>query len=98
MDFVDWAPGEPNNMGPPYGAVALDLRGHQGIMSSVRNGEWNDDSKAETYKLYPLCEKTIVQATPGGVRSWGAGSHASFNLRVCIDGTDNVFFQVCSPR
>jgi putative hemolysin len=50
VDFVDWAPSEPNG-GFGQSAVAIDLRGHMGQSSTwsagTRSGEWNDDSRDE---------------------------------------------------
>ena len=107
VDFVNWAPAEPNNVvgyrsgGRTGTAVAIDLRGHQGIMCDpgvmhtgcFRNGEWNDDSRADDYYLYPICETNIPPAVPGASRVWGTGATSSFNLKVCIDGTDTLYFQ-----
>ena len=43
---------------------------------------------------YPICQSSIPVSDPFGVRSWGAGSSASFNIRVCVDSDDFLYFQV----
>ena len=94
VDFVDWAPMEPNGA---FGqsAVVIDLRGHLGGASGMaRDGEWNDDARASGNLLYPICQTSMPTATAEGVRTWGAGSSTSFNIRLCVDSDDYLFFQV----
>lgn len=43
--------------------------------------------------LHPICETSIPQAVPGAARIWGAGATSSFNMKVCVDGTDTLFFR-----
>ena len=96
VDFVNFAPGEPNG-GTRESAVTLDMRGDQGIITSsgqARHGMWNDDQRTDTYLLHPICETTIPQARPGGIRSWGSGNSHSVNIKVCVDADDYLFFQV----
>jgi hypothetical protein len=101
VDFVNWAPGEPNggnNVG--QSAVSIDLRGHQGSFDSqaagngmMRNGEWNDDGRADGVLLPAICQSSIPTGSPAGQHVWGTGSTTSFNLRVCVDADDYLFFQ-----
>ena len=101
VDFVHWTPGEPNGA-DSESAVVVDLRGHMGSQdiwlptNGFRNGEWNDDSRSDGQLLYPVCETSIPQAIPGAARVWGTGATSSFNIKVCVDGTDTLFFQVRS--
>lgn len=98
VNFVHWTPGEPNG-GGSESAVAVDLRGRMGSQdiwlpaNGFRNGEWNDDSRSDGQMLYPVCETSIPQAVPGAARVWGTGATSSFNIKVCVDGTDTLFFQ-----
>jgi hypothetical protein len=95
VDFVNFAPGEPNG-GTGESAVTLDMRGAQGIITEsgqARHGMWNDDQRTETYLLHPICETTIPQARQGGIRSWGSGNSHSVNIKVCVDADDYLFFQ-----
>ena len=99
VDFVDWAPGEPNGgshdtAAGGENAVELDFR-----IGITRNGKWNDASSAPTYGMFPLCQ-TAPAPTPvplvGGApwpMVWGTGTSASFNIQVCVDHVDTLFFQ-----
>ena len=49
---------------------------------------WNDDTRIDTYLLYPICETSIPQARPGGIRSWGSGNSHTINIKVCVDADD----------
>jgi hypothetical protein len=98
VDFVHWTPGEPNGA-DSESAVSVDLRGRMGShdiwlpANGFRNGEWNDDSRNDAQMLFPVCETSIPQAVPGAARVWGTGATSSFNIKVCVDGTDTLFFQ-----
>ena len=90
-DFVAFAPGEPNGGINGQNAVAVDLRGHQGVYGGLRNGEWNDDNRGQL--LYPVCQTNIPQSDSTHARMWGTGQTSSFTLRICIDSDDYLFFQ-----
>ncbi len=87
-------------------AVSIDMRGYMGdlgmdldpaVGARGRNGAWNDDSRNAGTMLYPICQSTIPQSemSPTGRHMWGNGMSSSFNLRVCIQASDTLFFQVC---
>ena len=86
-------------------AVSLDLRGFMGDLgmdtdASVgargRSGAWNDDSRNSGSLLYPICQNTIPQSemSPTGRHMWGNGMSSTFNIRVCVEADDYLFFQV----
>ena len=94
VDYVNWAPGEPNQGGATSleNAVEMDFRDSIG-----RSGAWNDASSAPDYGMFPLCQTQPMTApAPGSIPGpmvWGTGQSASFNVQVCIDHTDTLFFQ-----
>jgi|EP01046_Picozoa_sp_COSAG06_P003293 hypothetical protein len=83
-------------------AVSIDMRGFMGDLgmdldASVgargRNGGWNDDSRNSGTMLYPICQTSIPQGEMGGRHMWGNGMSSSFNIRVCVEANDYLFFQ-----
>eukprot|EP01043_Picozoa_sp_COSAG02_P020735 COSAG02_NODE_1029_length_15083_cov_8.066271_11_plen_149_part_00 len=76
------------------GDLGMDLDPSVGARG--RNGAWNDDSRNAGTMLYPICQSTIPQSemSPTGRHMWGNGMSSSFNLRVCIQASDTLFFQV----
>ena len=100
VDYVDFAPGEPNdshageNAGSGQAgretedAVEMDFRRNIG-----RLGEWNDAQSDEGYEQFPICETHIPPPTPGAPYQWGLAQSSSFRIRVCIDHIDDIYFQ-----
>ena len=149
VEFVDFAPGEPNEYsGTSEDAVEMDFR--QGL---TRFGEWNDASSDEvkrcpraqccvgpagstqarstqattssssrnlilssprpsvviavccccccsppppppqTYEMFPLCETSVPSPIPGQPMTWGTDTTSSFDIRVCIDQDETLYFQ-----
>jgi hypothetical protein len=45
---------------------------------------------------YPICQSTIPysEMSPTGRHMWGNGASTSFNIRVCVEADDYLFFQV----
>ena len=97
VNYVAWAPARPNNyVNPTTGigenAVELDIR------NGVSGGEWND---ASTELFFPVCQTqpvppALITPAIGGAPFplvWGTGSSASFNVRVCVDHMDTLYFQ-----
>lgn len=76
--------------------VEMDLR-----FTTGGAGLWNDDNGQSLY--FPVCEVMAYDRYNGGAASgvqavppmvWGTGQTASFNVKVCIDHVDTLFFQV----
>ena len=93
VEFVDWAPGEPNgvdSVDPSTGedAVELDFRERLG-----RYGEWNDATTSQNYEMFPICETHIPPPTPGSPMNWGTDTTAAFRVRICVDEADDIYFQ-----
>ena len=85
-------------------AVSIDMRGFMGdlgmdldpsVGARGRNGAWNDDSRNSGSMLYPICQSTIPQSemSPTARHMWGNGASTSFNIRVCVEADDYLFFQ-----
>lgn len=106
VGFVDFAPGEPNDISwrnpadqgthtaGTENVVEMDLRAGTG-----GDGEWND---VDDGMYFPICEVTPYDRYNGGAASgsqtqppmvWGTGQTASFNIQVCIDHVDTLYFQ-----
>ncbi len=98
VDYVAWAPGEPNGGSSAHAggenAVEMDFR-----IGITRNGKWNDASSAPEYGMFPLCQTAPAPPPSLGVGMapppmvWGTGATASFRLQVCVDHVDTLFFQ-----
>ena len=58
-----------------------------------RSGGWNDDSRNSGTMLYPICQSQIPQSDINGRHMWGNGMSSSFNVRVCVEADDYLFFQ-----
>jgi hypothetical protein len=83
-------------------AVSIDMRGFMGdlgmdldpsVGARGRNGAWNDDSRNSGTMLYPICQSSIPQGEMGGRHMWGNGVSSSFNIRLCVEDHDYLFFQ-----
>jgi hypothetical protein len=83
-------------------AVSIDMRGFMGdlgmdldptVGARGRSGAWNDDSRNSGSMLYPICQSSIPQGEMGGRHMWGNGMSSSFNIRVCVEADDYLFFQ-----
>ena len=93
VDYVAWAPGEPNSYsGNVENAVEMDFRD-----SISRSGYWNDAPNAPDYGMFPLCQTQAplppAPGSPPAPMLWGTGQTSSFQLEVCIDHVDTLFFQ-----
>ena len=89
VSFVDWAPGEPNDVANNgEDAVEIDFR-----TRIQRSGEWNDAQTTDDYEMFPLCETVIPAPVPGEQTTWGTETTSSFRIRICIDHVDDVMFQ-----
>ena len=89
VGYVDWAPGEPNDVGDGgEDAVEMDFRERIN-----RQGEWNDATQADDYLMFPLCETSIPAPVAGEPMNWGTQTTASFRIRICIDHIDDIMFQ-----
>jgi hypothetical protein len=105
VGFVNFAPGEPNDiswrqpedqaLAGPENVVEMDLRPGTG-----GDAEWNDVGAEEMF--FPVCEVMRYDRYNGGAATgvdavppmvWGTGQTASFNIEVCIDHVDTLFFQ-----
>ena len=91
VEFVDFAPGEPNGVDANGGEDAVELDFRQRLS---RNGEWNDATTSQDYEMFPLCETSIPPPVPGDPVAWGTDVQASFRVRACIDHIDDIQFQV----
>lgn len=62
-----------------------------------RSGAWNDASAAPDYGMFPLCQTSPppprAAGTPVPPQVWGTGASATFQLQVCVDHVDTLFFQ-----
>jgi len=43
--------------------------------------------------MFPVCETHIPPPVPGASMNWGTDVTASFRVRLCVDETDDIFFQ-----
>ena len=89
VEFVDFAPGEPNDVGDAgEDAVEMDFR-----TGLTRFGEWNDASNDQAYEMFPLCQTSTPQPIAGAPMTWGTDTVAHFDIRVCIDQDETLYFQ-----
>ena len=93
-DYVNWNPGEPNdaNDGENFVNIYFSSSG------AGREPGWNDRASGgdADKKLFPLCQLVSPRPAPpaaGAPTVWGTGRTASFNVKLCVDHTDTVFFQ-----
>ena len=55
------------------------------------SGRWNDSPDRP---LFPTCQVQVAPAAALGAQMvWGSGRTSSFNLKICVDQEDTVFFQ-----
>ena len=98
MEFVDFAPGEPNGVDANGGEDAVELDFRQRLS---RNGEWNDATTSQEYEMVrtPSSNSTatipLTQLTGLGARSSPYAKPPS--LRLC-PGTPSPGARTCRRR
>ena len=97
VDFLNWSPGEPNDVDVDHDSVELDFRPRIG-----RYGEWNDATRNTVYdyRMYPLCETGPPPTVNRNASlSWTVGTDLNVRPRRRHDTHDGaVVYALSGPR